>query len=108
KASGSTTTVPTRTHRSVIGLDTLNVAARAIAKTVPGSAHGSATSVSIAPRNRPAASRGRRRPMSAPAASARTRAANVLTVAIHSEFTRGRSEERRVGKGRQKQWDEAE
>src|SRR6266581_6603477 len=85
--SGNSTVVPTSTQRRASGSYLLNVVTSARANTVPGRAHGSARSASMGPRN----CHGRRRPTRTPATSARTTAAKVLAVAIHTEFASGRS-----------------
>ncbi len=78
--------MPTRTARSVSGEWTLSSAARAMAKTVPGTAHGSPSSPSM---RRPAATR--RRTTSDPAARARPTAAAVAALAIQRLLTSGRN-----------------
>ena len=77
--------VPTRTKRAAHGSLTLNAAASAIANTVPGSAHGAATSVSSAVPSPP-----RRRTDPYAAANPSRSAPAVAATAIQSEFTIGR------------------
>src|SRR5947199_8456316 len=84
-------TVPTRIQRNVSGLETLNVAASAIANTVPGRAQGSATSASIGPRNcppPPPPPPAPPRPTGTPPAVPRRNPARGTPAARHSLFTR--------------------
>ena len=60
--------MPTRMNRPASGAWTLNAVASAMANTVPGTAHGSASRASIAPpaRTAPAHRQDRRRPARSP------------------------------------------